>query len=269
MSELKLGRVWKVQGSGGSYVKTLWIDGFNETLGLTRDPAKTGFFYGVGKLNDAYVAYRASSAIPNSYAVIATLPRLGNGLWCHYASGKLYTASEGNFLPGGGSVYEVDPATGKVIHLSDTLWAADGLFIDQSRHLLYVGELKTSVYVWDLSQSPPIYLGKLPGFEGILDDFTVAEQGLALLGCDWLGNRLVQFNSYPTNGSMVPTTVVSAKDGLHTPTSARFGEDPTSTDPFPSSALFVTEGRTRDYVIPGQMHDRLLRIDFSSGYSHD
>ncbi len=27
MSELKLGRVWKVQGSGGSYVKTLWIDG--------------------------------------------------------------------------------------------------------------------------------------------------------------------------------------------------------------------------------------------------
>ena len=56
---------------------------------------------------------------------------------------------------------------------------------------------------------------------------------------------------------------MSAKDGLHTPTSARFGEDPAASDPFPSSVLFVTEGRTRDYVIPGQMHDRLLRIDFS------
>jgi hypothetical protein len=117
MSELVMGRVWRVQmQADGTYARSLWLSNFTEILGLTKDTNKPGLIYGVGSINSENVVFRASSYEANNFTVFATTPEnhVGNGFGCHYATGKLYTASEGNFLPGTGSVYEIDPDTGIV-----------------------------------------------------------------------------------------------------------------------------------------------------------
>jgi len=261
MSELKFGRVWRVHGfSNGTYSESMWLSGFTSTLGLTRDISKIGILYGVGMKNNTNVVFRFSDEVPNNFTIIANLPkdRLGNGFGCHYATGKLYTSSEGNFEPGTGSVYEIDPATGAVVTLTTKMWAADGLWIDQDRHLLYVGQLfSATVFVWNLTGTPE-FIGELSGFGGFLDDFTLAKDGTVIAGCDWSGNKIIQFNAVPTNGTVSPVVVVG--DGVVHPTSARWGLGPAG-DPFAATSLFVTEGRARDYLDKSR-HDRLLRIDF-------
>jgi hypothetical protein len=145
--------------------------------------------------------------------------------------------------------------------------AADGLFIDQAQHLLYVGQLfSATVFVWNIDPTLPTpkFIGILPGLSeaaSYLDDFTLAFNGSAVVGCDWTLSKLVKFPALLTNDTFKPVVLVDATAGIHTPTSARWGEDAHSSDPFPSSSLFVTEGRARDYVLK-ESHDRLLRIDF-------
>lgn len=49
-------------------------------------------------------------------------------------------------------MYEIDPLTGQVTTITESLWAADGLWIDQARHLLYVGQVANSkMLVWNIS----------------------------------------------------------------------------------------------------------------------
>lgn len=105
VSELKFGRVWKIQmNSNQSYTRQLWIStNFTRILGLTKNLAVPRVIYGVGsQAGDNNVVFSASTIFPNNFTVIAHTPkgRVGNGFDCHYASGKLYTASEGDFLPG-------------------------------------------------------------------------------------------------------------------------------------------------------------------------
>eukprot|EP00041_Stephanoeca_diplocostata_P016320 m.321001 g.321001 ORF g.321001 m.321001 type:complete len:279 (-) comp20327_c0_seq7:3112-3948(-) len=156
VSELKFGRVWKIQmNSNRSYTRQLWVSSnFTRILGLTKNTAVPSMIYGVGSQGDENVVFSISTSRPNNFTIIAHTPkgRVGNGFGCHYASGKLYTASEGDFLPGTGSVYEIDPQTGKVTTISESLWAADGLWIDQDRHLLYVGQVTDSkMFIWNIT----------------------------------------------------------------------------------------------------------------------
>lgn len=74
---------------------------------------------------------------------VAIIPddKVGNGLGVNYKTGLVYTSTEGNFLPGGGEVYEIDPTIGRVSIINNQLWAADGLWIDQAQQVLYVGQL--------------------------------------------------------------------------------------------------------------------------------
>lgn len=266
MSELKMGIVWRVRGyANGTYSEMPWLDAtsnLTRVLGLTKDVAVPNVFYGVGEYHAQNVVYRASTLVPNNFTIIATLPSstLGNGFGCHYASGKLYTASEGNFKPKTGSVYEIDPNTGQVTTITTALWAADGLWIDQDLHLLYVGELFTSaVSVWNISGKSAIYIGKLQGFDSTLDDFTLGLNGSIIVGCNWIGDHLMSFNSELTNHTISPSVLV--KSGLVHPTSARWGESTHAGAPFPTTAIFVTEGRARDFALKTK-NDRLLRIDF-------
>jgi hypothetical protein len=239
----------------------VWLSNFTKTLGLAKHINKPNLIYGVGELNQENVVYRASSLVPNSFDVIAQTPRgqLGNGFACHYSTGMLYTASEGNFTRGTGSVFQVNPDTGVVTAITRTMWAADGLWIDQPRSLLYVGQLFTAtVFVWDISSTPK-FVGTLPGFKGFLDDFTLYQNGERIVGCDWDGDKLMVFPSLPTNGTFSSFALVDS--GIVHPTSARWGEDTSLKSAFPSTALFVTEGRAKDYIF-GSKKDRLLRIDF-------
>jgi sugar lactone lactonase YvrE len=73
-------------------------------------------------------------------------------------TGLIYTSTEGNWLPKGGEVYEIDPDSGAVrIISSNRLWAADGLWIDQDNQILYVGQLMEHNVVCTLIQLSLIF----------------------------------------------------------------------------------------------------------------
>jgi sugar lactone lactonase YvrE len=124
---------------------------------------------------------------------------VGNGLMCHHSTGLLYTTSEGNFEPGTGVVYEIDPRRHTATLILQGLWAADGLWLDQSRHLLYVGLLFTSeVIVWDIASRSILHT--IPkAIPGLLDDFCLDHSGEAIIAAAWTDNSIVMFNT--TTGS--------------------------------------------------------------------
>ena len=107
-------------------------------------------------------------ANPDSWGIVALLTPgfCGNGVGLHAATGKIYVSSEGNFLPGGGAVFEVDPSVawgGNARVLVDGLFASDGLWIDQAAGTLYVGLLFTAeVFAYDLLRN-----GILGTFSGL------------------------------------------------------------------------------------------------------
>ena len=121
------------------------------------------------------------------------LQTVGNGFACHHSTGLLYTTSEGNFEPGTGVVYEVDPRTHTAVLILQGLWAADGLWLDQERHLLYVGLLFTSeVIVWDIASRS--ILRTIPkGIPGLLDDFCLDHSGGAIIGAAWTDDSIVMY----------------------------------------------------------------------------
>lgn len=95
-----------------------------------------------------------------------------------------------------------------------TLWAADGLWIDQEHHLLYVGQLFTAtVFVWNIT-SATVLIGEIPGFKpGFMDDFTLGKNnGGSIIGCDWTGDKLMEFS---TNGSSVAPTILVGSGVVH------------------------------------------------------
>jgi sugar lactone lactonase YvrE len=269
VSELKYGRVWKVtMGSNGTYTQEEWISNYTKILGLTKDPAKPGFLYGVGEhKNGSNVVFVASTTHPETQTVIAQTPKghVGNGFGCHFKTGKLYTASEGAFTPGTGSVYEIDPESGEVTVISSQLWAADGLWIDQHRGLLYVGQCSNSkMFVWSIdAPGAAVSLGELSnglGDAAFMDDFTLGRNGTSIVAASWTNSEIVEFPSFHTNNTF-PISVLVGKSGLRHPTSARWGES--AEGPFPDTALFITEGFAEDYLFPTKDHtSRLLRVDF-------
>lgn len=271
MSELKLGRVWRVNGS---YHKEIWLSNFTEILGLTINPNKPGVLYGVGKRRGANVVFRTSTTTPETCVTITQLPKgkLGNGFGVHHESGFLYASSEGNFLPDGGSLFSIDPNTGNVTTISNRLWGADGLWIDQQRHLLYVGQVTNSkMLVWHLTLSnhsnPATSLGSMStdglGALAFMDDFTLGRNGSSIVAASWRKSEILEFPAYRTNKSFPLTVLVGGNSSIVHPTSARWGESLDPKSSFPSSALFATEGHAKDYLNPFKDHtSRLLRIDF-------
>jgi len=186
---------------------------------------------------------------PGSYDIVALLPGLGNGFGMHWSTGRLYAATEGNFLPGTGRVFEIDPSNGfSVSILKDEMWAADGLFIDQLRHILYVGELFTGkVWAYDLAARAEI--GWLDGLGGPgLDDFCLNLDGTSFFGCQWFSGEI---DVFPVNASSPSPSVYVAS--LNNPTSVRWGVGPG----FSNTSLFVTEGGG---VFPFETNFRVLEL---------
>eukprot|EP01094_Clydonella_sp_ATCC50884_P016568 TRINITY_DN2750_c0_g1_i3.p1 TRINITY_DN2750_c0_g1~~TRINITY_DN2750_c0_g1_i3.p1 ORF type:complete len:371 (-),score=120.59 TRINITY_DN2750_c0_g1_i3:947-1984(-) len=232
-SELNEGRIWNTSAPHFPAPDLYIGSGLKRVLGVVCPRDRPDVLYGVGTTDDgAHVVYESTE--PGTFTVLVETQTLGNGLGLHEHTGLLYTASEGNFLPGTGVVYRVDPKYRNVVVVGEGLWAADGLFIDQERHLLYVGQLPlANLWVYDLSAQRAIgFIDGLQGFTALLDDFTLASRGTAVLGCDWSGNKVVEFAAL---NSTVPTRdLLPAAAGIRRPTSARFG---------PDRLLYVSEGR--------------------------
>ena len=259
-SEAMVSRVWRLDGPRGN--ATLFLDlgkQFQRVLGLSFDPA-VAVLWGVGHLtNGSYAVYRTPVAAPELSLVL--IPALGNGLGVHLATGDVYTSAEGSLMPWShrGGVYRVRGES--VLTLASSLRSSDGLWIDQKRDLLYVGQLfEGNVVVWNISSSSPELLGTIPGLGaagGLLDDFTLSADGLAIFGCNWLSGEIVRFPALPAKGAFPAEAVVPKSAGIVHPTSARWG-----VPPFSPAALYVTEG---DPFAQAQgSRNRLLRIEFDS-----
>jgi sugar lactone lactonase YvrE len=178
---------------------------------------------------------------PDRYEVFAMIPKghRPNGVGLHHRTGYVYTSSEGNQLPGDGHVYRISPQ-GVVTTLSTSLWSADGLYIDQKRDLLYVGQLwNNKVATFNISESLPMpQLIDLSGSHGFgqLDDFSLAQGGAFIVGGAWTKGDIVVF---PSNGHNSTAGYKTLLSGLNGPTSARFGCS--NGGPYNSSSLFITE----------------------------
>jgi sugar lactone lactonase YvrE len=91
-------------------------------------------------------------------------------------------------------VYEIDPLNHTATVILEGLWAADGLWLDQDRHLLYVGLLFTSeVIVWNISSRSVVQT--IPKhIPGLLDDFCLDHSGGAIIGAAWTDDSVVMYN---------------------------------------------------------------------------
>jgi|JI10StandDraft_1071094.scaffolds.fasta_scaffold423433_2 hypothetical protein len=257
-TEALASRVWHIPSPSENF--TLYLD-LTKSFAMNRILGVSFHFglevlVGVGQFANG-TNFMYTSAGEGSLQIVAILPKLGNGIGVHERTGLVYTAAEGSLFPtkSVGGVYQVDVKTGAVLTLADNLHTSDGLWIDQDRDLLYVGELfRYDVACWDISKQPPRFLGFLPGLQsGLLDDFTLNANGTSIIGANWLFNRIDVFPALPTNGTFAPSTLIP-NEYLNHPTSARFG-----VAPFATKSLFVTEGN--QFRASGTK-DRLLRFDF-------
>jgi DNA-binding beta-propeller fold protein YncE len=198
---------------------------------------------------------QAAERPSDAYAVVASLDRkcLGDGLAVHEASGLLYAANQGAFVPGHGAVYEIDPTTGRVSTVISGAFGPDGVFIDQPRQLLYVTESLSpthSVLVYDLAARNLV--GRIhPRGVSALDDFTLSADGTAIIAADFLGNSGVLFETGVARGGASNhlswrrshTELASALvSGVTVPTSIRRGCSPDPNSGFNEELLFITEG---------------------------
>lgn len=213
---------------------------FKSVLGLAVDEAAGTVYVAATSANGTHEIASFPSDDPDRITMFAGLPHSvkPNGLGLVASTGYLYTASEGNELPGSGSVYEVSPA-GVARKLDAKLWSADGLTIDQATGTLYVGQMFNSkIAAFDVSVplehggATPLGLSDGHGV-GILDDFTLAPGGGTIVGAGWTKNAIV---SFPAGlNDTAPYRV--AATGVEHPTSAKFG-----CGAWPSTSLFTTEG---------------------------
>jgi hypothetical protein len=281
-SDMRVGNVLRYDlvpasglGSKSKYNETVWVHGMGRVLGLAGDPADPGTLYTVGLLGKDWVVLAVDTRRPQNFTVLATTQKCGNGLGLHHRTGMLYSATEGDFLPGNGAIYQIPvktqrrtgvqqavaPPSARVI--ADDLWAADGLWIDQKRDLLYVGQLfEGNVLVFNISDpAAPTRLGKLPGLPSgsFLDDFTLSADGSRIIGCDWSASKIVSFPAWGSAGG--PGLKVLVDSTISHPTSARFGVIRVPGEPFGSllPSLFVSEG---DTLLKSSRADRIWRVDF-------
>ena len=115
---------------------------------------------------------------------VVSFPRscLGDGLALDAASGNLYSASEGDFLPLNGVVYMINiskhPAT--VHSILTKYYATDGAFIDDTKRVLYVSEVYGhKVIAVSIDNTSNVREFTAPNMLS-LDDFTLNEVCMSL-----------------------------------------------------------------------------------------
>ena len=219
----------------GVVEKNLWGSGFKKFLGLTFAPGAPETLFAVGVQSNGQGAVAEVSTLrPDTYAVIANISHMPNGLARDNATGAIYTTSEVDFIPELGHVYRVAPArngsAAAVATFADKLWGADGAFIDPASGLLYVSEvLEAKVLVYNLTTAAgaggkSAAEFKAPAMKS-LDDFCVFRQSAAsqpvMYGADFTGGKVVRFGL--GRGGAVAGDGQVLVEGLRNPTSVRRG----------------------------------------------
>lgn len=238
VSDSLRGEVWRIQPGANGYSKSLFLDGFSSVLGLVSTDDGQVMYAAANLLADVdnHVIIRFHRDAPGQWTEVAQLPKGPNGLEMD-DRGRLYATTEGNFLPGDGEVYRIDPRTGGVEILMDGLWAADGIAIDRTEQILYVGEVISSrIWMYDLRSDTVI--GDFQGLVGKrlmwLDDFTCDPGTPYIYGTDFARGTVVRIEE-GTDLEGRPDIV--ARD-FAPPTSVAFGAGPG----FRETSLYVTEG---------------------------
>lgn len=194
----------------------------------------------------------ANRSLPaaETYTVAARLDRwcIGDGLALHEATGLLYAANQGSFVPRNGVVYEIDVQRGKAAPLLTGAFGTDGIFVDQARGLLYVSEtlsISHSILVYDLIAREMV--GRIhPRGVSTLDDFTLSADGHTILAADFLGNSGVSFDTGVTRRRRwrrhLPENVFALVSGVTEPTSIRRGCSDDRKSGFHEELFFISEG---------------------------
>jgi hypothetical protein len=248
-------RVTPSSANETEYETSVWLSGFHRILGfaLTQDNSE---MYAVAWLSPSdfkIIAFNLS--VPETWRVVSTTELSGNGLGLDVATNTLYTASEGDFIPGQGVVYSMNMSVvvgNSTAHeatpllFDHGLTAADGLWIDHATRIMYVSEvLNATVRRYDLTNASPqggraamINQFTAPGM-AMLDDFSVTSDycvtaTTTMFGADfWAGSVF----AFPADGSSSNSTELVR--GLFNPTSVRPGGVGFSGD---DRTLFISEG---------------------------
>lgn len=233
VSDSLRGEVWRIYLYNGEYRQDLFMSGFEAVGGLAVTPDGL-HMYACARTSSEYMIISFSTTRPFEWAMVAILPKSGNGLALH-GDGLLYASTEGNFLPDEGEVYRVDPQTGEVHILMTDLWSSDGMDIDPVRNILYVGEVLTGwVWMYDLTSDQD--LGRFRAMYGRkkqwLDDFVLSDDGSKIFGADFGRGDLVVFEVG------TPDTLQVLAQGYTSPTSVDWGRGPG----FHTTSLYLTEG---------------------------
>ena len=239
-------------GNGtNEYTSTVLLEGmWKLLLGCVVDAARfpgTVFVVGV-LLNGSHVLAAVPVQAPSQWEVVAFTAHTGNGIRIHEATGRVYTSTEGTFLPGSGAVYEIDPSVrpwgGAASVLVDRLAPADGLWIDQARALLYVGLLPSS-NVWTYNLTARRALGTFKGLKHsgcklllcAMDDFTLDPDNTSVVvGAAWTDDSVRSFPTFSPTAGFGQRTLLK---GVQRPTSVRWGS---GVGGFAASSLFISEG---------------------------
>lgn len=249
VSDTERGEIWRVYLAGNTWTQELYHSGESSVGGLATDST---FLYATSRDTSGRChLLRLLLNAPGAPAVVlATFPSFANGLEFDQ-DGTLYATTEGNFLPGTGKVYHIQPDGSWEVFVDD-LWAADGIAIDRARRLLYVTQVvNNKVLIYQLSDGTLLKtLSVAPkGQHSLLDDIALDASGENLYGADFGRGEILKI---PVNGA-APTVVLK---GLQAPTSLLFGRGPT----FNPGSLYITEGggltevddnqRVLEWVVP-------------------
>jgi hypothetical protein len=255
--------------SDGNFTNEVWVTGFYRVLGFSPSQNKSELFAVGWTTSTEYHIIAMNVATPQTWRVVATTDLGGNGLGIDLLTNTLYTASEGDFIPGNGVVFSMNmtdvvgksaPSTNQSIPAlyDHGLTAADGLWVDTAARRLYVSEvLNATVRCYDISRATPtggraelISTYHAPGMD-MLDDFSVATafcgSGTAtMFGADFWAGKVFSFNADGTN--LTSTELVS---GLSSPTSVRPGPL------IGGRTLYISEGGGLDVLMNNR---RLWRL---------
>lgn len=239
------------------YDTRVHLSGLSKINGLALDSSGEVLFGGANVLEEdgsvRYTIIEIDRHISESYKIVSDVALDGsscaNGLAADWATGLLYTTTEGGFKPGAGEIFEVDPVTGKSRSYARGLFAADGAYINQELRLLYVSQVVNSkVLVYNLTtpvadgMASPILTIEIADM-GMLDDFFLSAEGTFLIGADFLKGNLISIPLYPDSlaaGGDTETAMATVlAEGFTSPTSARQG---CGVPGFEAASILVTEG---------------------------
>ena len=272
VSENFRGELWMVRwNQTAGYVQTKHAISahFKLFAGLATDP-ESGRVFVLGNEHDSNSCVLAEPSTRNSsFSLLATLPVpycRGEGLALHRKTGLLYASYEGDFLPSHGKIFRIDPQVGTVEAVVDLGNAYDGVFIDQSRDLLYVSEVKNgTISLFDIAApGDPVFVSRLSPNASLFpnpDDFTLDDRGKFLLVAEITSGKVIQVTTTDFR-SAEPAKVIAA---MKSPTSVRWGCTANPSHGLRHSLAFVTEG-CWGCLIP-VTDRRVLAVDMSAALS--